>query len=139
MSALMSLKDECQKYRDLVVRAAHQRQDLVARLIESQRIAGTVRDAARAGARTSGLPTSCPSPTRPDDDRLAEDVPKTALTSLDASQRVTVRPPVRKALRGSLCVTVGQQRGRALAPRPGHHWTSRGSLGARLQLAPAAR
>ena len=40
MSALMSLKDECQRCRDLVVRAAQQRQDVVARLTESQRIGG---------------------------------------------------------------------------------------------------
>ena len=46
------LKDECQRYRDLVVRAALQRLALVERLTEDQRIGEAVRDAARAGRKS---------------------------------------------------------------------------------------
>ena len=46
------LKSECQRYRELVIRAAADRRALVARLTEDQRIGEAVRDAARAGRKT---------------------------------------------------------------------------------------
>ena len=59
------LATECQKNCDLVVRAARERQGLVERLTEDQRIGEADRDAARTGRKTLRVADLLPAPTRP--------------------------------------------------------------------------